>query len=491
MITALNLKYRPQKIKELDLCSAREALKKIFEGGKIPQAFLFTGPKGIGKTSAARIIAKAVNCQKISKNEYEPCGECSSCVSIANGTNLDVLEIDAASNRGIEDIRDLREKVKLAPFSAKFKVYIIDEAHMLTTEAFNALLKTLEEPPPHTLFILCTTTPEKLPETIVSRCTKINFKKASVSEIKEKLRIISQKEGFNFEDKDLEKIARVSEGSFRDAIKILEQSASSSVDEVIGTLKEFLVADLLKFLSQRQTKEAILWIGKAVEKGANLRVLTEEVLKILRENLLAKYGVEMEIDEQNQVKGFTEQDLRILIDLFSRAALELKNAVIPQLPLELAVIEWGEICSSQSPTPKKQEREEEVVNTSQSSSDFNIPNDEEVLAKWSQVLEKVKPMNHSVQAFLKASRPVGFQNDCLVLEVFYKFHKDQLENGKSRKIVEDACAQVFGRPIKVKFILCQKPFQDKKTSSTQTDLPKVDEDIIKLAEEIFGGKPIQ
>ena len=179
-------KYRPQKIDELDNQSVRESLYSIFSKGNFPHAFLFTGPKGLGKTSTARIVAKAINCEKHkdlegirSEKEIEPCNKCEQCLSITNGNNLDIFEIDGASNRGIDEIRDLKEKIKLAPFKASKKVYIIDEVHMLTTEAFNALLKTLEEPPSHAVFILCTTEPHKVPATIVSRCLRINFTRAT------------------------------------------------------------------------------------------------------------------------------------------------------------------------------------------------------------------------------------------------------------------------------------------------------------------------
>src|SRR5665213_65939 len=178
------LKYRPQKIKDLDSQEVRERLLKILASDNLPHAFLLTGPKGLGKTSAARIVAKSVNCTNRKKGEAEPCGKCEACLSITNGTNMDVIEIDGASNRGIDEMRDLREKIRLAPLSSKKKVYIIDEVHMLTTEAFNALLKTLEEPPAHAIFILCTTEPQKVPATIVSRCLHVSFKSPTKEEMK-------------------------------------------------------------------------------------------------------------------------------------------------------------------------------------------------------------------------------------------------------------------------------------------------------------------
>src|SRR3989338_5228486 len=180
-------KYRPQRLSELDLEDVREKLAKIVGSSFRPHAYLFSGPKGTGKTSAARIVAKIINCETSSNNKGEPCNKCESCVAIREGRYLDVLEIDAASNRGIDEIRDLREKIKLAPVSAKYKVYIIDEVHMLTNDAFNALLKTLEEPPAHAQFILATTEADKLPETIISRTTRINFQKASHGELRQSL----------------------------------------------------------------------------------------------------------------------------------------------------------------------------------------------------------------------------------------------------------------------------------------------------------------
>src|SRR5258706_12597240 len=224
-------KYRTQKISDLDSIKVRETLTAVLSSKEIPHAFLFTGPKGIGKTSTARIIAKVVNClhqdrhsgKSANVGSFEPDNLCDQCISITNGSNIDVLEIDGASNRGIDEIRDLRDKVKLAPAAAQKKVYIIDEVHMLTTEAFNALLKTIEEPPPHVMFIFCTTEPQKVPATIVSRCFHVTFSRATEKEIVHSLQRIVKGEKLDIDEKVLLEIAKLSDGGFRDATKVLEE----------------------------------------------------------------------------------------------------------------------------------------------------------------------------------------------------------------------------------------------------------------------------
>src|SRR6185437_9781888 len=218
-------KYRPQQIDDLDSASVREILNAVLQKS-IPHAFLFTGPKGLGKTSTARIVAKVVNCERLGSSVHatiEPCNICDQCVSITSGTNVDVLEIDAASNRGIDEIRELKEKIRLSPVSATRKVYIIDEVHMLTSEAFNALLKTLEEPPDHAMFILCTTESHKVPETIVSRCFQIMFKPATEEELVRSFKRIVEGEKLKIEDEALKYIAQLADRGFRDGAKVLEE----------------------------------------------------------------------------------------------------------------------------------------------------------------------------------------------------------------------------------------------------------------------------
>ncbi|MEK7168834.1 MAG: DNA polymerase III subunit gamma/tau [Patescibacteria group bacterium] len=317
------LKYRPQTIDDLDTASVRETLSNIIKSGNIPHALLFTGPKGIGKTSTARILAKIINCT--SNKAMKPCNNCSSCLSITSGTNMDVIEMDAASNRGIDDVRVLRDVVKLAPSSLRAKVYIIDEAHMLTTEASNALLKTLEEPPAHVYFILATTNPEKLIDTIKSRTILIQFTKATIDETKRSLQRIIKSEKLDIKEENLKKIIKIARGSFRDAVKLLEQY---SKDE--NFLKNQNILDAENFVSillSKDVDKALSEVASAIKNGVSAENITMELLTVLQVKLL---------DEKSD-------DLIKLIGLILSVQEYNKVTPIEELPLELAVIKWCNI----------------------------------------------------------------------------------------------------------------------------------------------------
>lgn len=337
-------KYRPQKLSELDSESARSSLSTILSSKEVPHALLFTGSRGLGKTSAARIVAKIVNCER--KKGTEPCNKCDQCVSITNGTNLDVLEIDGASNRGIDEVRDLREKIRLSPSAASYKVYIIDEVHMLTTEAFNALLKTLEEPPAHAIFILCTTEPHKVPKTIESRCFHVVFKRANKAELKRSLSRIIRSEKIRIEDEAIAKIVDSSDGSFRDAAKILEiavlrssrrkKITKETILELLGN--SIHSRDFIELLAGKDARTALEWLNQSINKGLNIKIWLEDLLAIFHNALLHKYRIENE--GTYEVEGFSEEELKRLISLFSKAHQDMRTSVIPQLPAELAIIEY-------------------------------------------------------------------------------------------------------------------------------------------------------
>ncbi|KKT75941.1 MAG: polymerase III subunit gamma and tau protein [Microgenomates group bacterium GW2011_GWA2_44_7] len=542
-MTTWYLYYRPQRIDQLDCTPARTALEKILASGKIPKALLLTGPRGIGKTSAARIMAKVINCEKSQEKIGEPCNQCDQCKAITAGTSLDVLEIDGASNRGIDDIRELRERVRLAPSSAKNRIYIIDEVHMLTTEAFNALLKTLEEPPAHAYFILCTTDPQKVPETIISRCTRIVFKQATSQETLDKLQRIVKEENLTVEDGALSLLAKEARGSFRDAVKLLEQAASKEKKISLGDVKELMgnieSADplkLLAFLSIRDAPKSIGEIGKVVSLGANLKSYLENMVEILRSLLLDKVGVEEDNDWRwryqhvASLTNMTKDEIGQLIHALSQAYVELRDAVVPQLPLELAAIEWcsknldndqGKISEREPNLKEKtQNNDPKIINLT--SSDFeNAPNSQvssvqevrldrppvagnttisfaSVTDHWNEVLLKIRPKNHSVEALLKASRPLAIEEGVLQIEVFYKFHKDRLETDNYRRLVEECLKEITGMPLLIKYRLGQRPVMVKepevvspKPTDDDVSGKEVDEEIIKAATEIFKGTVVE
>lgn len=349
-------KYRPQKISELDSEEVKKRLTHILSSSYIPHAFLFAGPKGTGKTSAARIVAKILNCEKKTDDKkqknpqpttknIEPCNSCETCVAITEGRNLDVIEIDAASHRGIDEIRELREKIKFAPVSSPFKVYIVDEVHMLTNEAFNALLKTLEEPPSHAIFILATTEAERLPETIISRCIIFNFHKATVEEMVHCLKRVTAGEKLTFSEDLLTLIAGAADGSFRDATKMLEQCILENITtgekfvQLVGKGGSF-IEEFLRLLSGKDTKIILKAISQKAADGINFNYFVTDLLNLLHGILLAQHGLEKEKVTPDLVELFSKNDILSLIKLFSRVYVELKNTDIPQLPFEVAVVEW-------------------------------------------------------------------------------------------------------------------------------------------------------
>ncbi|MCH7640723.1 DNA polymerase III subunit gamma/tau [Patescibacteria group bacterium] len=510
------LKYRPQKLDDLDLKEVRETLTKTVKSGKVHHAFLFSGPKGSGKTSAARILAKIVNCEKRRKNSPEPCNKCLSCLAIAGGSNIDVIELDAASHRGIDDVRTLRDAVKLAPAKAEKKVYIIDEAHMLTKEASNALLKTLEEPPEHVMFILATTNPEKLIETIRSRTFNLVFNKATVEELTRSLSRVVKGEKIRVDKETLELIAKASGGSFRDATKILEQLVAQKIKLKKSVVEEFLfqkksmnVDKVISLLAQKDTKSLILEVEKVVSRGGSMRLFCEAIVSRLREALLAKIGL-----EGSDIESLNKKDLVLLIKLFSRALDELPSSVLDQIPVELAIIGWcqpetdhplddesvkdGNPSAAKTQNPgksgarnRKNKSARSVVAKSVQSAGKSVKSISEEV--WLQILSAVKPKSTATEALLRAAKPLQYDGSTLTLGVFYKFHKEKLETGIHREILEDMAGEILGGSVRIECTLTQRPQTEKNDSTTVEKSEEVvltegeDDDIIKVAKEIFGG----
>ncbi len=504
-IMTLYLKYRPRNLDEIDETSVAESLKKIVSQKSIPHAFLFAGPKGTGKTSTARILAKIVNCENL--KDGKPCDKCKQCTSITNGSNLDVIEMDAASHRGIDDVRILRDAVKLSPVAGKKKIYIIDEVHMLTTEASNALLKTLEEPPEHVIFILATTNPEKLIETIRSRTTLIPFKKATSSEIVRSLKRVAEAEKIEIKDDALQIIAESADGSFRDAIKILEQITSEERDLSKDSLEEFLfknksynLDDFAHLLEEKKLKDLLDEVDSLNSKGVVFEAFLESLIKKLRFGLLSKVGV-----GENSLTEFSKGELVELIDLFSEAYREISSSPIAELPFELAIISWcekGKIGGNkdENNSSEHEEKEEQVdVKVEENTvSDDVVEDQEQVLVEkgmevpddvWKDILALVKPVNASMEALLRAAKPVAYNGKVLTLGVYYKFHKERIEEVKHRKVLEEIIAKVLQSPTKVCCILVEPPpkkvIEEAKVEPILTE--GKDQDIIKAAEEIFSN----
>lgn len=353
-------KYRPQRFSEL---TGQHAIKTTLENeiakGEVAHAYLFTGPRGIGKTTTARLLAKAVNCLLRTSGENEPCNRCAACTSIREGRAPDIVEVDAASNRGIDEIRELREHVRYAPVALAKKVYIIDEAHMLTTEAANALLKTLEEPPAHALFILATTEPWKLPETIISRCQRFDFRRAGIEDITDRLVGIARSEKVTVPREILEQIARQSQGSIRDAEstlgKLLSIGGKTITQEeasiVLPRSDAALLLEFLTILTKRDARAGFALVGRLIDEGVELERFAKDLVELLRRLLhvavgkgndngdLLPYDAKTRKGLEEIASSLGEQGITRSLERFLEVSRAIPNADIPQLPLELAIVE--------------------------------------------------------------------------------------------------------------------------------------------------------
>lgn len=516
---SLYRKYRPQTFSEIvGQEKVVDSLLKQLESGKITHAYLFSGPRGTGKTSIARIFAKSINCKKYSGDKFgEPCDKCENCLSITNGSYMDVLEIDAASNRGIDEIRDLREKIRLAPTVGRYKVYIIDEAHMLTTEAFNALLKTLEEPPEHAIFILATTESHKIPATILSRTQKFEF--GLSDKVVEKLQKITEAKGLPQEGLDL--ISRLSGGSFRDGEVLLEKviavNPKATIEEVESILGGKRVSGVYPFdlFLYKKTKEAIVWLEEFGSSGGSYKYLGESLLEVLRDILLIKVGALTETGKDYSGKDFKEleafsnqipkEKLTNWIKIFTSALSEMKDSPIPSLPLELAIIEACEFedgvrepdlsnndleiqkekAVTKETKDQLKETEPKVVVVEEiqvietpfvtieskgkpikkaTKGTFSVT---EIQNNWDQITKKVKEKNSSLGVFLRSALPHSLEEDLLNLEVSYQFHKDRLEEPKNSLLLSTIIEEILGKPVRIKGTVGEKKIKLKKAEQIE------------------------
>lgn len=455
---ALYRKYRPENLDQtIGQHHVITVLKNAILEKNFSHAYLFTGPRGTGKTSVARILAKAINCAK--PDGHNPCGKCSICEGISEGRVLDLIEIDAASNRGIDEIRDLREKAKFSPSECQYKVFIIDEVHMLTKEAFNALLKTLEEPPAHAIFILATTEINKVPATILSRCQRHDFRRIKNSDIVARLSDIKEAEGIKISDDALKIVAETSEGGLRDAISLLDQLSSTGlksieskdVEEILGLAPHKMVLDFVSGILNGDQKGALDVVEKTAAAGTDLTVFAKSAQDMVRKALIFKMGAEEllegtaeQVEEIKNLSNSTDQDrlVRFMDGIFS-AQNNFKTSIDPRAIMTLVCAQSYTTTQAES-VSKSPEVPKKPASSPRAADSKMIPN-----GKWQHVLMEVKQKNNAIHAVLRVAHP-EFEDSVLILNFPYKFHKERVEERKTKNMLEEIASKVYGQSIEIK-----------------------------------------
>lgn len=516
---SLYRKWRPQRFEEVvGQEQVTRTLQNAIATGRIVHAYLFSGHRGTGKTTTARILAKALNCER--GPTPHPCCACTLCRTIADGSALDVIELDAASNRGIDEIREIREKVRLVPAQSRYKVYILDEAHMLTDQAENALLKTLEEPPPHAIFVLVTTEPHRLPATILSRCQRFEFRRIPTPLVVERLRTIARHEGLAVEDDALQLIARSADGALRDAESVLEQLAAAStgpitradVVRVLGALEDEVADRVVEAVGSQDAAVALQVAAEVAESGRDPRHVLRRLVEHFRDLLVVRVapGARELVDVgEDRYRALREQAARFEVDELVRAIgvlasgeAEARWSTQPRLMLELALLRLVRPDAD----PDLEGLRARVRRLEQALAEGGLPQVEtppqaravearppatppqdggpelgQVQGAWPRVLEEVKHRRAYTHALLSDARPLRLEGGTLVVEVHSggAFAATTLNDPRHRAIVEEACAKALGAPVRLVFVA-------RATSEAAVEEPARGDPLVEQATRLLG-----
>ncbi|HET7012010.1 MAG TPA: DNA polymerase III subunit gamma/tau [Anaerolineales bacterium] len=520
MSQALYRKWRPRSWDEVvGQDHVIQTLRHAVRSQRLAHAYLFAGPRGTGKTTTARLLAKAANCLA-DDPAARPCNACAPCQAINEGRFLDLIEIDAASNTSVDDVRDLRDKINFSPNEGRYKVYIVDEVHMLSTAAFNALLKTLEEPPSHVLFILATTEVHKIPATVLSRCQRHEFRRVPVAVMIEHLRQRCEAEGLNAEPSALALIARQATGSLRDAISLLDQLASTDekvtlerAEQVLGTASGETVRLVAEAISGGQVDRGLTAINRGLDGGVDPRQLARQIVDFLRNVLLIRMGNEELVDAPEDVHramtalaSSTAPDALLAgIRAFSRAAHESRAGWQPGLGLELALLEAASPPSvSPAPSPAPAPRavpsprpagSEETRRTKPASTQTTGTEAaprlslQAVLERWPEVLKAAHRLDPRTQALLNSCRPLGVQDGRLILGFSSEILREKMEKGHSLAFARQAVQEIVGSPLGIRCVISG---QWKAADPNEAPAaPMDDEGMVATAVRELGGHVVQ